>query len=171
MPTYSNLDTNTKCLTAIKGKLIEKRKLHKLWQIDIDSVNLALKTKLNRIIKALRNLLKLERNKKIQKYLNKVSITVAINYSGKPSRDYPQTQYPQGYNSIRKQEESWARRDEKKAKIFAIHFSKVFKHNSRKINLEEENKLLSDAIIAATPDIFKSFKRFKSFSSLKKCEP
>jgi len=81
-------------LTAIKSKLIEKRKLHKLWQIDIDSANLALKTKLNRIIKALRNLLELERNEKIQKYLNKLSITVAINYSGKPSRDYPQTQYP-----------------------------------------------------------------------------
>jgi len=40
-----------------------------------------------------------------------------------------------------------------KTETFATHLSKAFKPNSRKIILEEENRLFSDAIIAAILDI------------------
>jgi hypothetical protein len=59
-----------------------------------------------------------------------------------------QTQYP----PIKKRDGSWTRSEEKKAEIFVMHFSKVFKPNPREIILEEENKLLSDDITFATPD-------------------
>jgi len=48
--------------TQFKDKLAEKRKLHKLWQINRCPV---LKTKLNRAIKAFKNLLETERNQEI----------------------------------------------------------------------------------------------------------
>jgi len=60
---------------AIKEKLIEKAslllcKLAKLWQSSRCPV---LKNKLNRAIKALKNLLDIERNQEIQEYLSKLS--------------------------------------------------------------------------------------------------
>jgi len=45
-----------------------------------------------------------------------------------------------------------AKSDEEKAETFTIYFSEVFKHNSQKITLEKENKLLSDATIVITLD-------------------
>jgi len=42
---------------------------------------------------------------------------------------------------MRKQDGNWARSEEQKAKTFAEHLSKVFKHNPREITQEEENTL------------------------------
>jgi len=69
-------DINIEYSPAIKDKLVEKGKLCKQWKINR---YLALKTKLNRAIKTLKNLLELKRNQAIQKYLKKLS-SVVINY-------------------------------------------------------------------------------------------
>jgi hypothetical protein len=60
----------------------------------------------------------------------------------------PQAQYP----PIRKQNGNWARSQEEKAEIFAMHLSKVFKPNPREITLEKENTLLSDDITSIILD-------------------
>jgi len=76
-PICSSPNISIEYLPAIKHKLAEKRKLHKLWQIDRCP---ALKTKLNRVIKAFKNLLELERNQGIQRYLSELSLIIT-NYS------------------------------------------------------------------------------------------
>jgi len=70
-------------LTTIKGKLAERKKLHKLWQINKCP---ALKIKLN---KALKNLLKSERNKEIQRYLSELSPTAETILFRKPETEMP----------------------------------------------------------------------------------
>jgi hypothetical protein len=52
-----------------------------------------LKTKLNQAIKALKNLLNLERNQAIQEYLSKLSATAATALYRKPLRDYNNSRY------------------------------------------------------------------------------
>jgi len=81
-----------------------------------------LKTKLNRTIKALRNLLETERNQVIQRYLSDLSQSAENNYSlwkATKRLKRPQTQFP----PIRKQDRNWARSDEGKAEIFVAHLS------------------------------------------------
>jgi hypothetical protein len=81
----SNHDTNIKYSSTIKERLIKKRKLCKLLQINRLSV---LKTKLKQTIKALKNLLDLKRNQTIQEYISKLSVITAINsLYKKPLRD------------------------------------------------------------------------------------
>jgi len=57
MPTNSNSDINTEYSSAIKEKLAERRNLHKLWQTNKCPI---ITKKLNRAIKALKNLLDME---------------------------------------------------------------------------------------------------------------
>jgi len=61
-PVCKNTNTSFEYSSAIKDKLAEKRKLRKLWQINRCPF---LKTKLNRAIKALKNLLERKRNQGI----------------------------------------------------------------------------------------------------------
>jgi hypothetical protein len=82
----------------IKDKPIERRKLRKLWQINKYS---ALKTKLDRAIKALKNLLESERNQEIQKYLSKLNPMIATSccvWKATKRLKHPPTQH----TSIRK---------------------------------------------------------------------
>jgi len=51
-----------------------------------------------------------------------------------------QTQFP----PIRRQDGRWARSDEEKAEVFAVHHSKVFEPQPREIIIDEEKKLLAD---------------------------
>jgi len=75
--TSSNSEINIEYSPAIKEKLAEKKKP---WQTNKCPV---LKNKLNRVIKALRNLLDMEKNQGIQKYLSNhiLSATSNTNYS------------------------------------------------------------------------------------------
>jgi len=62
-PSSNNSEINIEYSPAIKEKLAEKRKLRKLCQINRYPV---LKNELNRAIKALKNLLNVERNQEKQ---------------------------------------------------------------------------------------------------------
>jgi len=64
IPVCKSTNTSFEYSSAIKDKLAEKRKLRKLWQTNRCPV---LKTKLNKAIKALKNLLETERNQRIQR--------------------------------------------------------------------------------------------------------
>jgi len=78
MLTSSNSEINIEYSPAKKGKLAEKRKLHKLWQSNRYPV---LKNKLNQVIKTfgnIKNLLDIKRNQGIEEYL---SATPETNYS------------------------------------------------------------------------------------------
>jgi len=77
-PVCKSSNTSFEYSSAIKDKLAEKRKLRKLWQINRCPV---LKTKLNKLIKALKNLLERERNQGIQRYLSELSPSAETNYS------------------------------------------------------------------------------------------
>jgi len=116
---------------------------------------LALKTKLNRAIKAFKNLLYLKRNQGIQKYLIKLSVTSETNSLWKATKRLkrPRIQYP----SIRKQARNWTRSDKEKTEIFTIHLSKIFKHNLRNITMKEEMKLILEAIISHLRYSYKIF--------------
>jgi len=72
MPISRNSEIYIEYSPAIKEKIVEKRKLRKLWQINRCPV---LKNKLNRAIKTLKDLLDIECNQEIQEYLNKLSAT------------------------------------------------------------------------------------------------
>jgi len=61
-PISSNSEIHVEYSLAIKEKIAKKRKLCKLWQTNRCQV---LKNKLNRAIKALKNLLNMERNQGI----------------------------------------------------------------------------------------------------------
>jgi len=71
---YRYAKANFEYSSAIKKNLADKSKLRKLWQIYKCSV---LKTKLNRAIKVLQNLLERERN---QSYLSELSPSAETNY-------------------------------------------------------------------------------------------
>jgi len=111
-----------------------------LWQTNRCPV---LKTKLNKAIKALKNLLETERNQGIQRYLSELSPSAETNYSlwkATKRLKRPQIQF----SPIRKQDGRWARSDEEKAEVFAEHLSKVFESHPRKITIHEEKKLLTN---------------------------
>jgi len=111
IPVCKSKNTSFEYSSAIKDKLAEKRKLRKLWQINRCPV---LKAKLNRAIKALKNLL--ERNKRIQRYLSELSPSAETNYflwKATKRLKRSQTQFP----PIRKQDGGWARSDEEKAEM------------------------------------------------------
>jgi glycerol-3-phosphate dehydrogenase len=94
-----DLDINIEYSSAIKDKLTEKRKLQKLWQTNKCPV---MKNKLNRAIKALKNLLDSEKNQEIQEYLSKLSAILETNYFlwkatkglKRLQTQYPDEQYP-----------------------------------------------------------------------------
>jgi len=77
MPTGNNLDINIEYSSTIKHKLAEESKLHNQSQTNR---YLVLKTKLNRVIKALK-LKNFEKKPKDTKHLSKLSPIAAINYS------------------------------------------------------------------------------------------
>jgi len=81
--TSSNSEINIEYSSAIKGKLAENRKLCKLWQTNRCPV---LKNKLNRTIKALKNLLNMKRNQELQEYLSKLFLKSTTPY-GKLQKD------------------------------------------------------------------------------------
>jgi len=105
------------------------------------------KTKrLNRAIKALKNLLKTERNQRIQRYLNLLSPSTETNYSlWKVTKRFIRSQTQ--FLPVRKQDERWVRSDNEKPKEFAAHFSKVFEPHPHEITIDEEKKLLTDTNI------------------------
>jgi len=72
VPISNNSEIHIEYLPAIKEKIVEKRKLRKLWQINRCQV---LKNKLNHI----KNLLHMDRNQGIQEYLSKLSVTPETN--------------------------------------------------------------------------------------------
>jgi len=142
---HRRANTSFKYSSAIKDKLAEKRNLCKLWQTNRCPV---LKAKLNKAIKALKNLLETERNQEIQKYLSELNPSAETNYTlWKTTKRLkrPQIQFP----SIRKQDGKWARSDEEKAEIFAVHVSKVFEPHPREITIDEEKKLLTNTNTSA----------------------
>jgi len=92
--------------------------------------------------KALKNLLETERNQGIQRYLSELSPSAETNYSlSKATKRLkrPQIQFP----PIRKQDGRWARSDEEKVEVFAVHLSKVCELHSREITIDEEKRLLT----------------------------
>jgi len=95
----------------------------------------------------------MDRNQKIQEYLSKLSATSETNYS--LWKTTKRLKRPQTHHApIKKQDESWVRRKEEKAKTFAEHLSKVFKPNPREITQEEKNNTNSySLIIPFTQDI------------------
>jgi len=137
-------NTSFEYSSAIKDKFAEKRKLRKLWQTNTCPV---LKTKLNKAIKALKNLLETERNQGIQRYLSELSpFAEPTILCGNSSRGLNVRRY---FPSIRKQDGRWARSDEEKAEVFAVHLSKVFERHPHEITIDEKKKLLTDTNISA----------------------
>jgi len=102
-----------------------------LWQTNRCPV---LKTKLKRTLKELKTLLETERNQRIQKYLSELSLSAETDCE-KPSGSLNADIMP----PIKKQDECWARSDEKKAEAFATHLSKVFESHPYDITIVEEN--------------------------------
>jgi len=118
--------------------------------------------KLKKAIKALKNLLESKRNQRIQKYLCELSTTVETNYSLRKVTKRlkcPQTPFP----PIRKQDESWARSDEEKAKAFAAYLFKIFEPYPCEITIDEETKLLMNTNTTAKLPL-------QGLSPSKKCE-
>jgi len=84
-----------------------------------------LKNKLNRAIKTLEILLDMEKNQEIQKYLSKLNATPETNYSLWKAIKRSDRRH----NTIRRQSRGWGRSEKQKAETFAMHLSKIFKHN------------------------------------------
>lgn len=136
-PPTNNIDVPIKCSKFIRDKIQEKRKVRKLWQTFRSPL---LKTKLNKIIKELKTMLREDKNTGIQSYLMSLSPTAETDYSlSKTTRRLKQ---PQRISPpVRREDGSWARCPKEKANTFATYLSKVFVPNPREISHEEEEEI------------------------------
>ncbi|GBP94555.1 Probable RNA-directed DNA polymerase from transposon X-element [Eumeta japonica] len=109
---------------VVKKKVAEKRRLRRVWQLSHRASD---KTKLNRAIKELKNLLAETTNDMIKKRLEKMSPNGHGAYNlWKATKSLPQ---PQQCSPPIRSGSTWARTDQEKSEAFAIHLSSVFKPN------------------------------------------
>ena len=128
---------------SIREKIIEKRKLRKIWQKNRTGLN---KNKLNKAIKDLKKCIYTEKNQYFKNYLENLSATENTDYSlWKATKKINQPQ--QFAPPIKKSDGSWAKKDMEKAITFAKHLQNVFEPPPRKISIEEERILLNDTQI------------------------
>lgn len=143
---WSSTPTNTTTYsrqvlpTIIKQKIVEKRRLRKIWQNTRCPQD---KTKLNQITRQLKDLLNNHKNDSIQKYLKGLTATEATEYAlwkATQKINRPQLLNP----PIRKENNQWAKSDEEKAETFACHLEKVFQPNPPNNDNDIEAQLLTD---------------------------
>ena len=77
-PEVKSMEAQDVCSTNVKAKIVEKRKLRKVWQTTRSPHN---KAKLNKAVKQLKQLLNEEKNKAIGDYLKNLSSSEATDYS------------------------------------------------------------------------------------------
>lgn len=122
------------CSLSAKNMIEEKRKLRRKWQNTHAPID---KENLNRITRRLKNLLKEEKNRGIQTYLENLTPFKDTNYSlWKATRKVkgPKDAIPPLKNAKGK----WARTDTEKSETFAEHLSTVFSPFTRVVPLEQE---------------------------------
>ena len=139
----------------IAQKIKEKRHLRRIWQKSRRKED---KKKVNCANNELKNLLALDKNVSIQKYLEGLSSSEASDYSlWKATKKITRPQNP--IIPIRLPDGKWARTEKEKARTFALHFSKVFDEPEQLINNEEELKLLQ--IENTQEHVIKKIQEFK----------
>lgn len=107
-----------------KEAIITKRRLRKVWirtRVPQD------KTKLNAATRRLKDLLHLERNRAIQRYLEGLRPTEDTNYSLWKATRKLKHQNAESNPPIRKADQTWAKSDMEKAASFAGHLEIVFR--------------------------------------------
>jgi hypothetical protein len=108
----------------IRGKLQEKRRLRRVWHL---SRNKEDKTRFNRAIKELRELLSDSTNETIKRRLENMSPSAYGEHSlWKATRNLPQ---PQQCSPPLRTNNTWARTDSEKAELFGNHLANVFQPN------------------------------------------
>ena len=124
--------------TSIKTRILEKRKLRKIWQMTRNSAD---KTKLNKAIKDLKTVLSEYHNSKFQNYIESLNVTRDSDYSlWKCTKKIKRPQ--QFIPPIRKSDGNWARTNSEKADTFATHLCTTFQSTSREVLEEEESTLM-----------------------------
>jgi hypothetical protein len=123
----------------IKQKILEKRKIRKRWQNTRSPQD---KTKLNKAVKELKQLLNDAKQEAIQTYLESLTVTEATEYSlWKATKRLKQPQTP--IPPLRTDGGEWLKSDTQKANVLAEHFANVFKpYNSEMSEEEEEQEIL-----------------------------
>ena len=138
-PTLRQSTKVIKISDNIQEKIIEKRKLRKLWQQNRTKAN---KNKLNHAIKELKKCIHEEKNNGIQNYLENLNATENTDYSlWKATKKIKRPK--QFVPPIKRNNGSWARTDKEKAITFAEHLQLVFEPPPRRITLEEEEEILN----------------------------
>ncbi|XP_018405166.1 PREDICTED: RNA-directed DNA polymerase from mobile element jockey-like, partial [Cyphomyrmex costatus] len=123
-------------------KIREKRQLRKNWQ---NTRCKFIKTKLNKIIKELKDLIIEDKNLSTQKYLESLTPNHASDYSlWKATKKFKRPQ--QHIPPIRKPDGKWARNEFEKSKLFAEYLSDVFKPLPREISIQEEQELTGSKV-------------------------
>ena len=123
------------CTPMIKQKILDKRRLRKQWQ---NTRALQVKTKLNKAVKDLKQLLNDEKQRAIQEYLECSTASEATDYSlwkATIRLKQPQTSIP----PLRTKEGEWAKSDTQKANVLAEHSANVFKLYTSEMSKEEGN--------------------------------
>ena len=122
-----------------RDKLIEKRKLRKLWQ---NNWTISVKTKVNKITRELKQILLVGKNKNFQNYLANLTATEATDYSlWKAASKYKRSKLL--VPPLRKTTGEWSRQNSEKALTFASHLKTVFEPPARITSEVEEKWLLN----------------------------
>lgn len=133
-PEMGRKDQAGECSLLIKQKITEKRNMRKQWQLSRDP---KAKTKLNRAVKELKQLLDESKNENIRTYLNELTPTSATDYSlwkATKRLKQPQISIP----PIKMENGNWARNELEKASTFASHLRRVFQPFDKEHPAEEE---------------------------------
>lgn len=136
-PYNGSNDKEYSCSPLIRNKIAQKRKLRKQWQITRSPV---FKTKLNKAVKEIREMISKEKEQAIENYLKNLGSTEATDYSlwkATKKLKHPQLSNP----PIRMESGRWAKSNADKAKLFADHLEKVFTPNLRETQPEEEEEI------------------------------
>lgn len=127
------------CSTEVLSIISLKRRTRKQWQLTRCP---EIKRKLNILMKKLKRTLQKEKEQYIRSYLEKLSPSNSGEYSlWKATKKLKQ---PQQVNPpLRKNDNSWAKSNEEKASLFAVHLQNVFTPNPREISVVEEEEIHS----------------------------
>lgn len=119
-PPPDNISRTTNIPKHISDLIAEKRRVRQHWQ---NTRNPADKTRLNRLTRQLRQLLKKRNNELFEDYL--INLNTHDGSLWKPTKKLKRP--IQRVPPLRKSDQNWAKTDQEKAQLFADHLSEVFK--------------------------------------------
>lgn len=139
-PAISHSECTNNYPLEIRAQIMEKRRLRRVWQLSRHPSD---KTKLNKAILELKESLKIADENTLQTKLMTLSATRSTDYSlWKFTKNYnrPQEIKP----PIRDRENKWARTNQEKADLFAVHLAEVFTPNAA---TDEESETMVRSIL------------------------